>query len=170
MKRTLSLAATAIVITLSAKAAWAGLTVYIPLGSANKVIAVDAASNRITATFDGVDNPHGLVATPDGEYLVAGSLSETPLPQGAPIDTANSKLAVIHPAHGHVMSTIPVAGWTHHQAITPDGRYVLSTHPTRGGISVADLTENKVVRTVRHRTGAELRRGDPRWQAGLRQQ
>lgn len=148
MKSYSSLAATAIVIALSAQTAWAGPTVYIPLGSANKVIAVDAASNRITATYDGVDNPHGLVATPDGEYLIAGSLSETPLPQGAPINTANSKLSVIHPAHGHVMSTLPVAGWTHHQAITPDGRYVLSTHPTRGGISVADLTENKIVRSV----------------------
>lgn len=148
MKSYSSLAATAIVIALSAQTAWAGPTVYIPLGSANKVIAVDAASNRITATYDGVDNPHGLVATPDGEYLITGSLSETPLPQGAPIDTANSKLSVIHPAHGHVMSTLPVAGWTHHQAITPDGRYVLSTHPTRGGISVADLTENKIVRSV----------------------
>ncbi len=148
MKSYSSLAATAIVIALSAQTAWAGPTVYIPLGSANKVIAVDAASNRITATYDGVDNPHGLVATPDGEYLIAGGLSETPLPQGAPINTANSKLSVIHPAHGHVMSTLPVAGWTHHQAITPDGRYVLSTHPTRGGISVADLTESKIVRSV----------------------
>ncbi|MER2518678.1 MAG: YncE family protein [Candidatus Accumulibacter phosphatis] len=148
MKRFSNLAAAAIVIAFSAQTAWAGMTVYIPLGSANKVIAVDAASNRITATFDGVDNPHGLVATPDGEYLVAGSLSETPLPAGAAMDTANSNLAVIHPAHGHVMSTIPVAGWTHHQAITPDGRYVLSTHPTRGGISVTDLIENKVVHTV----------------------
>ena len=38
-------------------------TVYIPLGSANKVIKVDAATDTITATYTGVDNPHGLVAT-----------------------------------------------------------------------------------------------------------
>jgi DNA-binding beta-propeller fold protein YncE len=123
-------------------------TVYIPLGSGNQVIAVDAASGRITASYPGVENPHGLVATPDGEYLIAGSLMETPVPAGAPHDTPNSKLYLIHPGHGHVMSTIPVSGWTHHQAITPDGRYVLSTHPTRGYISVADLRNNKVVRTV----------------------
>ena len=73
MKRTLNLAATAMVIALSTQPAWAGLTVYIPLGSANKVIAVDAASNHITATYEGVENPHGLVATPDGEYLIAGN-------------------------------------------------------------------------------------------------
>lgn len=123
-------------------------TVYIPLGSGNQVIAVDAAGGRIMASYPGVENPHGLVATPDGEYLIAGSLTETPLPTGASHDTPNSKLYLVHPGHGHVMATIPVAGWTHHQAITPDGRYVLSTHPTRATLSVVDLRVNKVVRTL----------------------
>lgn len=123
-------------------------TVYIPLGSGNQVIAVDAATSRITASYPGVENAHGLVATPDGEYLVAGSFTETPMPQGVTPETLKSKLFLVHPAHGHVMLTIPVPGITHHQAITPDGRYVLSTHPTRGFISVVDLRDNKFVRTV----------------------
>ncbi len=123
-------------------------TVYVPLGSGNQVIAVDAASGRIAASYPGVDNPHGLVATPDGEYLVAGSMLETPLPAGSPPNAPNSKLFLVHPGHGHVMLTIPVSGWTHHQAITPDGRYVISTHPTRGGISVVDMQSNRVVKTI----------------------
>ena len=123
-------------------------TVYIPLGSGNQVIAVDGADGKITKSFTGVENPHGLVATPDGEFLVAGSLSETSTPAGAPHDTPNSRLFLIHPGHGHVMLTIPVVGWTDHQAITPDGRYVLSSHPTRGYVSVVDLQQKKVVRTV----------------------
>lgn len=140
-------------ILAAALAGAAGLTaaaptVFIPLGAGNQVIAVDAATGRITASFPGVDNPHGLVATPDGEYLVAGSLIETPLPSGSAAGAPNSKLYKVHPTHGHVMSTIPVAGWTHHQAITPDGRYVISTHPTRGGVSVADLQTNQVARTL----------------------
>lgn len=124
-------------------------TVYIPLGAANKVIAVDAASHRITAEYTGVENPHGLVATPDGEYLVAGSLQETAAPAGAPHDTPTSKLYLIHPGHGHVMLTIPVAGWTHHQAITPDGRYVISTHATRGDVSVLDMYSNQIIRRIK---------------------
>lgn len=140
--------ALALLALLAMPQAWAATTVYIPLGSANKLIAVDAATDRITRTYEGLENPHGLVATPDGEYLVAGSALETPLPQGAAADTANSRLSVVHPAHGHVMSTIPVSGWTHHQAITADGRLVISTHPTRGGISVVDLIGNKLERTV----------------------
>lgn len=124
-------------------------TAYIPLGSANEVIAVDVATDKTIRRYAGVANPHGLVATPDGEYLVAGSLSETPVPTGAPADTPNSKLYVVHPEHGHVMAEIPVSGWTHHEAITPDGRYVISTHPTRGGISVVDLIDNKIFKTIK---------------------
>ena len=124
-------------------------TVYIPLGSANQVIKVDAATDSITATYAGVENPHGLVVTPDGEYLIAGSLKETPLEKGQAKDTANSKLFLIHPVHGHVMSTIPVSGWSHHQSITSDGKYVLSTHGMRGEISVVDLESNKVIKTVK---------------------
>lgn len=122
---------------------------YIPLGSANQVIAVDAADDKIIRSYSGVENPHGLVATPDGDYLVAGSLKETPVPAGAPSDTPNSKLYVIHPEHGHVMAEIPVSGWTHHEAVTPDGKYVISTHPTRGGISVVDVINNKVYKTIK---------------------
>lgn len=129
--------------------ALAAPTAFIPLGSANEVIAVDVASGKIIRRYPGVENPHGLVATPDGEYLVAGSIKETPVPAGAPADTPNSKLYVIHPGHGHVMAEIPVSGWTHHEAITPDGKFVISTHPTRGGISVVDLINNKVFKTIK---------------------
>ena len=124
----------------------AGPTVYIPLGKANEVIAVDAATNRITARYPGVKNPHGLVATPDGEYLIAGSLDEVRT-QGK--DQGNSYLYLIHPEHGHVMSRIKVKGWSHHEAITPDGRYVLSTHPMRAAVSVVDLRTDRVVHVIR---------------------
>lgn len=140
--------ATIAVLFLGAAPARAAPTVYIPLGSGNQVIAVDAATGRIVKSYPGVDNPHGLVATPDGEYLIAGSMLETPPPAGSPPGAPNSKLFLVHPGHGHVMLTIPVSGWTHHQAITPDGRYVISTHPTRGGVSVVDLQSNRVIKTI----------------------
>jgi len=135
-------------LSLGTSSAWAAPTVYIPLGTGNQVIAVDAATDRIVKSYPGVDDAHGLVATPDGEYLVAGSLKETPAPAGGAPDAPNSKLFLVHPAHGHVMLTIPVSGWTHHQAITPNGRHVISTHPTRGGVSVVDMQSNKVVQTI----------------------
>lgn len=139
---------TTVALTLYTASVMAAPTVYIPLGSGNQVIAVDAATSKITKSYPGVENPHGLVATPDGEYLIAGSLTEKPLPEGSPPNTPNSKLFLVHPVHGHVMLTIPVSGFTHHQAITPNGRYVISTHPTRGGVSVVDLQSNQVIKTI----------------------
>jgi len=121
--------------------------VYVAAGSANEVIVIDAATDTVVQSFHGVENPHGIVATPDGEYLVAGSLKEMP-PDPSNPKAANSTLALLHPDHGHVMLTIPVAGMSHHQAITPDGRYVLSTHSTRGYVSVVDLNTNQVARTI----------------------
>lgn len=137
-----------IISLLITNVVYASPVVYIPLGSGNQVIAVDAETDKITASYSGVPNSHGLVATPDGEYLVAGSLAEEKLKPGQAKDTPNSKLYLIHPAHGHVMSTIDVSGWTHHQAITPDGRYVISTHGLRGNISVVDMEQNKVIKTI----------------------
>ena len=149
MKKQLLSSAISLVLVTSTLTVNAKPTVYIPLGSGNQVIEIDAATDKITKSFMDVENAHGLVATPDGEYLIAGSLKETPA-KGQDINT--SKLFVIHPVHGHVMSTIPVVGWTHHQAITPNGRYVLSTHGTRGYITVADLQTNKIAKTIN--TGA----------------
>ncbi|MDR9437034.1 MAG: PQQ-binding-like beta-propeller repeat protein [Thiohalophilus sp.] len=149
MIHSLSRALTMLFILLGGAAtAFASPTVYIPLGSANQVIAVDAKTHRITAKYANVTNPHGLVATPDGEYLVAGSLAESAQSPDTGPDEPTSKLYLIHPAHGHVMQTIPVAGWSHHQAITPDGRYVISTHATRGDVSVLDMTTNQIVRRI----------------------
>lgn len=148
MKLHVHAAIIAALLSMTVSTVYASPTVYIPLGSGNQVIAVDGATDKITAVFTDVINAHGLVATPDGEYLIAGSLKEEPVKPDQQKDTANSQLFLIHPAHGHVMSTIPVVGWTHHQAITPDGRYVLSTHGMRGNVSVVDLQENKVIKTI----------------------
>jgi len=122
--------------------------VYVALGTGNQVVAIDASNDTIIESYIGVNNPHGLVGTPDGEYLIAGSLSERPLAKGEDKNTPNSELALIHLVHKHVMSSIPVSGLTHHQAITPDGRYVLSTHTTRGSVSVVDLQKNEVIATI----------------------
>ena len=137
---------TALAVGIAAPAAAKPL-VYVAAGSANEVIVIDAASDTIVRSFPGVENPHGIVATPDGEYLVAGSLKEA-APDPSNPNAANSNLALLHPDHGHVMLTIPVAGMSHHLAITPDGRYVISTHSTRGYVSVVDLNTNQVARTI----------------------
>lgn len=145
LKKSLVLAV-AVAVGVAFQAAAAPL-VYVAAGSANEVIVIDAATGTVVKSFPGVQNPHGIVATPDGEYLIAGSIRETNVPNAKPNDP-NSQLALLHPEHGHVMANIPVVGMTHHQAIAPGGRYIFSTHSTRGYVSVLDLQSNQIIQTI----------------------
>ena len=124
--------------------------VYVAAGSANRILVIDAATDKVVNEYDGVDNPHAVVATPDGEYVMAGSLKEKRDDKNIP----RSTLYLVHPAHGHVMSTLPATGMIHHQAITPDGKYVISTHPTQSGISYADMLGDGTVKSVKTGPGA----------------
>ncbi len=136
-------------ILLPLSSLWAKPLIYMPLGQGNQVIEIDATTHKIKRSFSGVTNAHGLVSTADGEYLIAGSLDQKPLKTGQPKTTPNSQLYLIHPAHGHVMSTIPVSGATHHLAITKDGKYVISSHPAGGNVSFYDIANNKIARYVK---------------------
>jgi YVTN family beta-propeller protein len=121
--------------------------VYVAAGSANKILIIDPALDKVVGQFDNIDNPHSVVSTPDGEYLLSGSLMEKP-PAPGETGTPHSTIYKIHPDHGHVMLTMNAEGMIHHQTITPDGRYVVSTHPGRGNISVVDMQQNKVVQYI----------------------
>lgn len=156
-----------------ASPALAGSIVYVPMGGADEVLVIDAAKDSIVGTIDGVEAVHGLAGTPDGRYLVAGSFSEReagepalpPKPEGmseaehqahhvAPAgDTATERKAVsfvslIRTADRTVTHRIEVPGAVHHTAVAPDGRHAVATHPNEGGISVIDLAQLKVLKTV----------------------
>lgn len=147
-------------------------TVYIPLGEANRVQVIDAAAGRVTGVVEGVDNAHGLAITPDGRYLVAGSYSELPpgvedappRPEGVseaehekhhakpeqtvPAQVGTSYVSIVDIDSRKVVRRIAVRGAVHHVAVSPDGRFAVTTHPGAGGISVIDLEAFTVIRTV----------------------
>ncbi len=113
--------------------------IYVAAGSANKILAIDPETNKVVQEIEGVENPHALVTTPDGEYVISGSLKEKKVG-----DKTESTIYIVHPVHGHVMSTLKAEGMIHHQTITPDGNQVISTHPTKGSISLANLETSEV--------------------------
>ncbi len=143
MKKSLMLLG--LVMAMMSAPALAQPLVYVAAGSANKIVVIDAATDTVVGQYDDIDNPHSIVSTPDGEYVLSGSLKEK---QGSDGSAGHSTIYLVHPEHGHVMLTMNAEGIIHHQTITPNGRYVISTHPTRGNISVVDLRENRVVNTV----------------------
>jgi YVTN family beta-propeller protein len=60
------------------------MKVYVPLGNANSIVIVDAATNTVVGKITDVPNVHGLAATPDGKYLIAGRNDERAIGASAP--------------------------------------------------------------------------------------
>ena len=168
--RVLLVGAAAIAVTSVVLAA---PTVYIPLGTANEIAIVDAASDEIVGRIGDLVNPHGLAATPDGKYLVAGSNQETgpdkaallpkpagvseeehqrhhamPDPAAVQSSVGISHVAIIEVRDQEVVRRVDVKGAVHHNLVTPDGRYAISTHTTAGGISAIDLSTYTVAKVV----------------------
>ena len=163
----------------AASQALADGTVYVPMGSAGKVIVIDAERDQVVGTISGTEEAHGLAGTSDGKYLIAGSFAETahgasalpPKPKGmsedehrahhqAPAQGAAASeggvsfISLISTEDRAVTRRIAVPGAVHHTAVTPDGRYAIATHPKRGGISVVDLSAFEVIKSVKTGSGA----------------
>jgi DNA-binding beta-propeller fold protein YncE len=177
MKRSLvkaaALGSLSAALALSWTAARAAETVYIPLGGADEVLVVDAARGAPERRIGGLPAVHGLAATPDGAYLVAGSfLEETrdaaavpDKPEGMPEDehaahhakpapteslqsNAVSFVSVVRASDGDVLRRIEVPGAVHHVAVAPNGAFAVTTHSNGGGISLIDLASMELVATV----------------------
>lgn len=149
--------------------------VYVPLGSAGKILAIDGATDKIVSTIGGVPAIHGLAETPDGRFLVAGSLKEREAGDSAPqkpakmsakdhaahhksmpgsakkakkADVPLSTVSIISTKDGSIVRRIDVPGAVHHVAISRNGKFAVVTHPGEGTISAIDLGSYKVVATL----------------------
>ncbi len=143
---------------------------FVPMGTANAVGVIDLENRQVTSSIGGTLNTHGSALTPDGRYLVVGSLSEhdrlEPVgrPEGVSEDehaahhgggkaneseTANTGLLyVVNTATKAIDRKLEVPGPVHHVLVTSDGRYAVSTHPAAGSISVVDRDSGQLVKTV----------------------
>jgi len=148
----------------------AGSSMYVPMGNANDIAIIDLDTDRVVARIDELENAHGLSASPNSEYLVAGSMKpmevDTPSDPDKPTAVSDAEhtahhaggesvssskesyLSIVHPKHGHVMRRVAVRGLTHHTAVSPDGKIAIAVHSGNGGISVVDLDSMLVIKTL----------------------
>ncbi len=161
----------AVVILLGSLTTTAAPLMFVPTGEANDVVIIDLKTDSIVGRIDELENAHGLAASPNSDYLVAGSMQQidSAAPRQAVKPAAVSEaehaahhasgadssspaspsyLAIIHPKHGHVMRRVEVRGLTHHTAVSPDGKHAVAVHSGAGGISVIDLDHMTVLKTV----------------------
>lgn len=146
-----------------------GPQAYVPLGSADQVAVIATDDYRVIGEARGVVNTHGLAVTPDGGFLVAGSLTaregeDAPSKpadvsedehaahhgggNGGAVTDTKGTLYLIDTATREVVRRFDVPGPVHHVLVTTDGRYAVSTHPMGGGISVLSLETGEVVASV----------------------
>ncbi|MBD3639509.1 MAG: YncE family protein [Marinobacter sp.] len=157
-------------MSLTVSVSAAGNHAYIPMGSADSVGVMDLETNRLTSTVSGTVNTHGSALTPDGRYLVVGSLTAhdnqvvPERPEGVTEDdhaahhggggaaaadsSGTGRLYVVDTNTGTIARILEVPGPVHHVLVTRDGRYAVSTHPMGGGISVVDLESGKTVDVI----------------------
>jgi YVTN family beta-propeller protein len=146
--------------------------VYVPLGSADSIVIIDAAKDAIIGKISDVPNAHGLAATPDGKFLIAGSYDERPIgapaprkPEGLSVEEhaahharqpdnlasksrVKSSLSLIGVKDRVVVRLVDVPGAVHHVAVSPDGRYAMVTHPKQDAVSLVDLATYDVTATI----------------------
>lgn len=176
MKRTINSLITATFVSssllLGASVVKAEPLVYVPLGSENKISIIDPKQDQIIGSIEGLQAIHGLAATLDGRFLIAGSYAErsandTPdKPKSVTedehaahhttkkkqpsqeTDASVSTVSVIRTKDGKIIRAINVPGSVHHVAVSPDGQYATVTHPTEDEVSVIDLMNYKVVANI----------------------
>jgi len=140
------------------------VTVFIPEGSGNEILRVDAATGEVIGRIEGLEAVHGLAGATGVPYLIAGSYAEIAVDEAAsvskpegvtedehaehhakpvagamPKDAGRSILTVLDAASGSVVRRIEVPGAVHHTAVSPEGRFSAATHPSGDGISLIDL-------------------------------
>ncbi len=144
--------------------------VYVSLGTTGKVQIIDPAQDRVVGVLEPVPDVHGLAVTPNGKFIVAGSLSEqnwlpsensdvrpgqrsvqyaATIRQPMELRQKVSFLTIARTEDGAIIRRIRVPGAVRHVAITPNGRFAIATHPYSNSISIVDLQKLKRLNTIR---------------------
>jgi YVTN family beta-propeller protein len=119
-----------------------GHTLYASDNSTGRLFVIDVASALAGVVSGAVEvglRPALIARSPDASTLYISS--------GASHSVTVVSLAP-DPAHPTVRATIPVSGYPHGLAVTPDGKYVVVANTTGKTLSVIETSSNSVVATV----------------------
>jgi YVTN family beta-propeller protein len=119
-----------------------GRTLYASDNATGRLFIIDVASaptGRVTGSVEVGLRPALIARSPDAATLYVSS--------GASHSVTVVSLAP-DPAHPTVRATVPVSGYPHGIAVTPDGKYVVVANTTGRTLSVIATATNSVIATV----------------------
>ena len=100
--------------------------IYVTNSAGNTVDVVDAATNKIVQTIQGIELPHGVVFSPDSSRVYISNESE-------------SVVDVVDPGTGRILQKVPLGGHPNNLAITKDGkRLLVGIRESTGWLDVID--------------------------------
>jgi YVTN family beta-propeller protein len=153
----------------------AKVRIYVTNSAGSTVDVVDAATNKVVQTIQGIELPHGVVFSPDGSraYITNESDSIVDVVEGStgrilqkvalsghPNNLAISNdgqrllvgirenigwLEVIDTATLQKTRTIPVNGPVHNVYVTPDGKYAVAGSIDAKNLTVVDLRTDQAI-------------------------
>ena len=103
----------------------------------NDISFMDIKTKKIVGrTFLGKNvNPHMVMMSPDGRYLVTGG-------------TSSNTAYIIDTRTLEIVKKIPVGFAPEHLAFSPDGRFYYQGNPGGDSITVIDMVSFKVIKTI----------------------
>lgn len=127
-------------------------TVWVANEEGGSLSAIDAATNKVVTTVEGVEGPHNVQVSPDGRSVWAVSGHDS---MAVMLDAATLAL------HG----TVPTGGAPAHVVVTPDGRTTYTTNGADGTVTAIDSATMKPVATIPVGAGPHGLRPSPdgRW-------
>lgn len=153
--------------------------IYVTNSAGDTIDVIDPATNRVVQVIHGIELPHGIAFSPDGERIYVSNEAETVLDvvdrksgeilskvplSGRPnnltiakdgsqvlvgIRVKSGTLDVIDTASLKKIKSIPVDGPVHNVYVTPDGKYAVSGSIESKTVTVVDLQSQQMAWEVK---------------------
>jgi YVTN family beta-propeller protein len=110
--------------------------IYVTNSAGDTIDAIDPATNKVVQVIHGIELPHGIAFSPDGDRIYISNEAE-------------NVLDVVDRKSGNILSKVPLSGRPNNLTITKDGSQVLvGIRVKSGALDVIDTTSLKNVKSI----------------------
>ena len=121
---------------LAAPLAAQTVQIYVSNHAGTTIDVIDATTNQIVQTIEGVEAPEGMQFSPDGSRVYITSAGE-------------DVLTVVDRAANRIIKKVPLSGHANDLVVTKDGKYVMvCIAETPGAVDVIETSSLSLIKTI----------------------